>query len=36
MTAAQRNPKIWIANADGTGTPRNLTQNPALDATPAW
>ncbi len=27
---------IYIANANGTGTPRNLTRNPLLDWYPSW
>lgn len=27
---------IWVANADGSGTPLNLTADTAFDAEPAW
>jgi len=29
-------PEIFIANANGTGTPRRLTNNSVVDANPAW
>jgi hypothetical protein len=31
-----RGNEIYVANADGTGTPRNLTNSPLLDGNPAW
>ena len=31
-----RGNEIYVANADGSGTPRNLTNSPLLDGNPAW
>jgi len=29
-------PQIWLMNADGSGTPTQVTHDAGLDATPAW
>lgn len=34
--AFMRDNEIYVANANGSGTPRNLTKSPLLDWKPAW
>lgn len=34
--AFMRTNDIYVANADGSGTPRNITNSPLLDWNPAW